>query len=503
MTVLLTPAEQKYLQIVEDINKPRGRGIDAGLKTRLHDGQIEALSPLYKKNKRIIFVPSGRKFGKTELAEYALYRQALLTPNSACYYITPESSHGRKIVWDTWRLQHFLMEDAHKYIKSIKNVEMKIELKNQSFIQVIGSENFGSANGLTPHIAVYDEFKVFHHRWHIDFSPNLIPNSAPLIIIGTLPTPGDRNSEQYYEVLEGCKQDKNSEVVFRTTFDNPLNLIEPTYTSLLQEIETLRRRGEEDVIQREFYSKIVPGGKRAIFPMFDPHVHVRKHDSIIDSIKRDQHKMEHNISVDPGSSTVFGGLFINLNRYTGYLYILDELYQKTLAETSTGKVLPLIREKALDVSPNTKIDDWLKVSDDAAVWFMNEAVNRTDGESMTFFAAEKWKGDRDEGISLLKDMFLANKIVISDRCKNLTSEITGYAIDSTGKISNKIPDHLIDSLRYALIALNYTFETLKETEHIQDEFISGRYMRPIDHDFHRQLDPEMGHSSWNNDGWDL
>lgn len=496
--VLLSSSEQDYLNILDDLNKPRGEGLSLGLTTRLHEGQIDALKNLYIKNLKLLFIPSGRKFGKTELAAYALWRQALTKPHSACYYITPESSHGRKIVWDTWRLQKFLEEDSAKYIKSIKNVEMKIDFRNGSFIQVIGSENFGAANGLTPDIAVYDEYKLAHPRWHIDFAPNLIPKAAPLIIIGTLPTPGDKNAEQYYEVLEGAKRDKTAAVIFKTTFDNPINGMSGQKEALENEIQRLMDRGEEDVVQREYYSKIIPGGRRSIFPMFKAADHVKPYNDLKNHVLRDYSRLEPLCSVDPGSSTVFGGLFCVLNRYTGMLYVMDEMYQKSQKETSSGIVLPLIRAKCKELLPNLSVeDDWLKVSDDAAVWFMAEAFNRAD--PLHFFPAEKWKGTREDGLSLIKDMMIQGKILFSDRCINLIKEIEGYAVDSTGKISNKIADHNIDALRYALIAYNYTFETLRETVGYVEEIEKGRYLRVED-----DLDDsgfDINHSIGYEDGW--
>ena len=154
--IVLSKQEQEFLQIIEDLNKPRGEGIDVGLKTRLHQGQIEVLDGLIKGYFKTIFCPSGRKFGKSELACYFLFYFALMYPNSACYYIAPEASHGRKIIWDTSRLQNFLGADTQKYCLEPKNIEMKLPFRNGSFIQVIGSENYASANGLTPRAIVYD-----------------------------------------------------------------------------------------------------------------------------------------------------------------------------------------------------------------------------------------------------------------------------------------------------------------------------------------------------------
>ena len=78
---------------------------------------------------------------------------------------------------------------------------------------------------------------------------------------------------------------------------------------------------------------------------------------------------------------------------------------KSQKETSSNVVIPLIKEKCKGIAPHLSIeDDWFKVADDAAVWFLGEASNRE--EPLHFFPAEKWKGTRDDGLSLIKDMLI-------------------------------------------------------------------------------------------------
>ena len=127
--IILNRDQQQYLAIMDDLNKPRGDGLKVGLKTRLHKGQIDVLKPLYSGQVRDLFLPCGRKFGKSEVVAYVLWRHALLNPGSACYYVAPEAAHGRKIMWDRHRIQKFLDNDSRKYISSIKNQEMKLEFK--------------------------------------------------------------------------------------------------------------------------------------------------------------------------------------------------------------------------------------------------------------------------------------------------------------------------------------------------------------------------------------
>ena len=471
--ILLTKPEQYALQILDDLNKPRGIGEEVGLASRLHDAQIEDLSPLYNGSGiRNIFLACGRKYGKTELAGYVLWKQALENPGSECFYITPEAVGGRKIIWEGGRLQKFLGKDTNKYIASIRNQDMTIKLKNGSYIQVVGSDNYMIANGLTPSIAVYDEFKGFNYRWHQEFAPNRVVKNAPFVFIGTKPRAGNKNIEQYNEILEYAQTSSNWHVSERTTFDNPINALPHIKSAIDEEIAQLRARGEEDVVQLEYYSKVVPGGKRAIFPMLTKERHVRAHRDIMEEIGRDKNKLEWFCIADPGSTTCFATLFVAIHPYTRKLYILDELYETNQEGTSTRKMYPQMDSKMMEFYPNSDVnDDWIKAHDEAAAWFSNEVM---DQYGVYFMPTMKHLNKKEHGLSLIKDILLHDMINISDRCVNLFKEMELYAKDDKGNIPKK-HDHLIDCFRYLLGACNYNMVETLERKKKDNDFHRGRF----------------------------
>ena len=478
---LISREEQLYLQILEDLNKPRGDGLKVDLKTRLHNDQIEQLKPLYDEGNEInsMFLACGRKYGKTELMAYALWRHALLNPNSSCYYVAPENNHAREILWRNGRIQKFLAEDCKKYIKKITDQDMTIWFKNGSFIRLIGSDNYMVANGLTPSIAVYDEFKGFNHRWHTEFAPNRAAKAAPLIIIGTKPRSGNKNMDQYDEILEYAKaHPKTWYVAERTTFDNPINHLPAQKEVIEQEIAQLLARGEEDVVQLEYYSRRISGGKRAIFPMFDKDKHVFAHDELYNKIKRDVKKLDWYIIKDPGTVTCFGVLIAAINPYSKEIYILDEIYETDQRETSTRKIYPRSEAKALELYPGSNIhDDFIKTADEAAAWYMNEVMDQF---GVYFSPTSKNHNKKEDGISLIKDIMLFNLIQISDRCTNLAIEIDKYALDDRGNIPKK-HDHLIDCLRYLLAAAHYNMHEMLEavrTRSDKDTIQKNRFRDP-------------------------
>ena len=449
---LLKPSEQQYLQMIEDLNKPRFDGIKAGLTTRLHAGQIEVLRPMYEDGVKDLFLACGRKFGKSEVVGYVLWKHALENPGTACYYIGPEAAHARKIMWDKGRLQKFLGKDSAKYVSTVRNQEMMIVLKNGSFIQIIGSDNYQVANGLTPDIAVYDEFKAFNPRWHTEFAPNRVAKAAPLVIIGTRPRAGNSNMDQYNEILEYAQTDKKSRVFFKTTWDNPINHMPEQKDMIEREIAQLTARGEHDVVQLEYYSNFVPGGRRSIFPMFDPKQYVKTHLEIMTEIGRDLRKMDWYLLADPGSTTCFAALIVAVNPYSKKVYILDEIYEKDQNMTSTRMIYPKMYSKCMNAFPGSSIEeDWFKTYDEAAAWFSNEVMQQY---GIYFSPTDKKHNNKEFGLSLIKDQLIHELVVISDRCEHLTDEMVKYARDDKGGIPKK-NDHLIDCYRYFNAASNY------------------------------------------------
>jgi hypothetical protein len=478
---LLSPEDHLYLQMMEDLNKPFGDGIKVGLTGRLHEDQIEQLKPLYDESNSInsMFISCGRKWGKTELVGYILWRHALLNPGSACYYVGPEATHARKILWDNQRIQKFMGKDTAKYLLKTQDQPMKIVLKNGSFIQLVGSDNYSVANGLTPHIAVYDEFKAFNNRWHTEFAPNRAAKAAPLVIIGTKPRSGNKNMDQYNEILEYAQGNPDEwYVAERTTFDNPINHMPAQKLIIDQEIKQLIARGDEDVVQLEYYSKVMPGGKRAIFPMFDKTKNVTPHDDLMAIINKDIKRMEWYLITDPGTVTCFGALLACINPYSKQVYILDEIYETNQRDTSTRRIYPRMEAKALNLYPGSNVDDdWTKVADEAAAWYMNEVMDQF---YVYFSPTNKNSNKKEEGLSLIKDQMIHKLVHISDRCVNLVIEIEKYSVDDRGNIP-KIHDHLIDCYRYLNAAANYNMHELLEAVRYrsdQETISSGRRRHP-------------------------
>jgi len=438
----LTNSQKSYLQIIGDLHQ----------NWQPHSGQLEIGKKLISGDIQTLFIQCGRKWGKTEFAMYMLWRHALLNPGSACYYVTPTMTHGRKLVWTDPRLSSF---GDVKYIKKINSNEMIVYFKNGSFIQVIGSENFQGANGLRPSFLVYDEFCEFHHRFHETMNPNRIVYNCPLVIIGTPPMQDSLNREQYIMYADECKESEDCLWIRQTSYSNP----HIDAKELDKEKARIIARGEDYIWYSQYEALITAGGANVVFPMLKKEDHVFSHEIIHKEIFRDLNKLEWYCISDPGTTTVMAFLFIAVNPYTKKIYILDEMYEKGPQNTSVRVALPKALQKAKSLYPRGDFgDDWYKTYDEAAAWFCNEVMNQY---GLYFSPTAKLHNRKEEGISLIKDILIHKVIMISDRCEKLFWEMTNYVADENGKFPKK-NDHLIDCFRYFLAAANYNMVSVME-----------------------------------------
>lgn len=422
-----------------------------------HEGQLKIGRALFKDDIRKLFIQCGRKFGKSEISMYLLFRWAITAPNRGCYYIAPFKVQAREIIWR--RILQFIPEQfiAKKSDGALDVVkgEMRINLVNGSFIKIDGSDNDQALRGITPDIVVYDEFKDFKPDFHIGMEPNLVPMNAPLIIIGTPPDHDCQYTQiaTEYKMAADCRH-----------FEMPTHINPHIDKELLAGIQRkLEDKGEQDVWEREYMGRYVKGGAHAIFPMFSKTKHVRPHSALMKEIANDRKKLSWHIVADPGTASCFAVLLAAVNPYNKKIYILGEIYETRMSETSVSKIWPRVMEKAEALFPQHRgiEEEFRPVADEAATWFRNEVQDRYD---IFVEPTSKAQNKKEEGLSLIKDQLLAPGIInISSRCDKLAWEVENYIKDDKGKIP-KENDHLIDCWRYLNAAFGYTPEMIPEPE---------------------------------------
>ena len=327
-----------------------------------------------------------------------------------------------------------------------------MRLWNGSEISVDGTQDEDSGRGVEPHLVVYDEYKDHKEGFHRGMEPNLEVNNAVVVFIGTPPD----HENHFTEMAEEIRNDPEGFYIEAPSSEGPIY----GTTEGLKRLAKLKAKyaamGDLAYYQREYEAKFVLGGSGAVFPMWDKRKHVMAQDEIRSEIGKDVGKMEWYVVTDPGTTTCHATLLACLNPYTKRMYILDEIYETRPEETSTRRIWPRIQALMIKWAPHIPISDsrWFKGYDEAAAWYAMEVQDSFGNIGLS--PTNKKLSDKENGISLIKDQMLENRVIISANCEKLIWEIERYVKDSNGKLPKK-HDHALDVWRYINAAAQYQF----------------------------------------------
>lgn len=404
----------------------------------------------YREKKKFIFARVGRKGGKTEGVVKLLCEMALMEDNAAIYYIAPYIKQAKEIIWVNGRLPKALPPEVFTHVDK---QELRITLANGSFIKVDGSDNHDNWAGISPHGVVLDEFRSFKPQFYEVMNPNRGPMNAPLIIIGTPPRviPGvpEEEQSQYLKLWNLAVAEEKKGKAKAIHYPSTVNDSSPHLAEFFEEERLkLESMGMEDIYRQEYLAEFVVSSSISIFPtpkVFDEKRLVKPHQEIIHDLARRSKDLEWGVIADPASSSCFGVIFAAYDKYKSHVYYLDELYEKKQSEMTSDRMWDQIQKKAYDLFPFP--DRWNYLYDEAATWWMNELTQRY---GTPWIPSQKRQQKKEDGIALLKDMFIGGYCTLSDRCENLKWEILNYHLIARGGqlVPVKADDHLIDPCRY-------------------------------------------------------
>lgn len=148
-----------------------------------------------------------RRAGKDEIA---LHRTAIAAHERVGNYwhMLPEYKQARKAIWDAInphtgkrRIDECFPPELRK---STNQTEMKIEFRNGSIWQVVGSDNFNALVGSPPVGIVYSEWSVANPMAHAYLSPILAENNGWALFIYTA-----RGYNHGHSTYEGAKSTRS------------------------------------------------------------------------------------------------------------------------------------------------------------------------------------------------------------------------------------------------------------------------------------------------------
>lgn len=429
-----------------------------------HPGQVPIGQALFWNQRKRLFLQLGRRYGKSEFLSYALIRTALTTPNAACYYVAPFFRQAREILWTNGRIQQMVPPE---YLADVNNTELRIRFTNGSFIKLTGADDPDSLRGIRTNMIVLDEYAQMREELLETVLPSLADFKAPLIVSGT--PPPVRN--HFVDLANEARVSDKWNFFKGGTHENPY--IDRDW--LVEQERRLTARGEYDVWKREYLADFIASGRSSIFPMLNREKHVMPYDQMVNIVRRRQNKMTFIVGADPGTASVFAVVLIAIDEYTRDVYVLDEIYLTDQHDISVGRLWPKVQAKMEEAIPADMMDDdWMRTHDSASTWFSAELIDQFGVNSMP---VAKNRVKRFDGIGQLKDIMLAGRFHMSDRCVNMYREMEEYALAPNG-LPVKKNDHSIDAARYALNTANYTFVDSPDPQQIdipEDE--RRRYVR--------------------------
>lgn len=436
-----------------------------------HSGQKTVGDAIFNSPADILYVECGRKWGKSEFATYCCWLYAILNDNAEVYYLAPQVDQVEELVWANYRMQSCCTYDGEFLTKmgrilggeiKVLNQKHRIILPNQSFIKCHGSDNVAAQRGLKPDFVACDEYRDARPEWLEAVRPNMAVKEGKLLFISTPP----HGPNQAYELVEECKQGIKDGDPYYFYINQP-SLTNDKLPTLPNFVEREKKRlvlaGKYNEFLREYMAQYIVSDENAIIPQLNRDI-LKCHKDVITSVHTKDEQVEYYCVLNPGNSTVFAASLYAVNRHSGEFYCLDELKIHDSNETSVKAVWPKVEEMITKI---TSLRDVNIIVNGEKPWFSRDLDDLWDiSSTLTDKDCKKY----DFNINLIKDIAMAKRLVVSEKCRELVRESETY---QRNKKSMKIPMDetklLLYNLRAALSACGYTTELLEKKLHYTKE----------------------------------
>lgn len=235
------------------------------------DYQWGLIDAIFKKGYKNALCVWPRRAGK-DLTTFLITIGIALSKTCLVYYILPTYSQAKKAIFQAISTDgiRFLDYIPPEVIKSINSQEMKITLKNNSIIQLIGGDSYDtSLVGSNPYVCVFSEFSLMDERAYEYASPILAANNGICIILYT-----PRGFNYAYKLHQSANR-------WPDWYISHLSLDVTKHISA----ETLAREREkhsEEFIQQEWFCSYIRGVEGAVYGRYMDELRNKERITIVD-----------------------------------------------------------------------------------------------------------------------------------------------------------------------------------------------------------------------------
>ncbi len=160
--------------------------------------RLPQIQKYWNDHKRFKLVHAGRRSYKTELAKRKLIIESLINPDQNLFFGAPTYTQAKDVAWED--LKNLTPKI---FIKSISESGLRIKLKNNSEICVVGFDKPDRFEGRIRHGGVLDEFPNMKSQvWNQNIMPMLRDTGGWGWLLGV---PEGRN--HYFELMQQAKKD--------------------------------------------------------------------------------------------------------------------------------------------------------------------------------------------------------------------------------------------------------------------------------------------------------
>ena len=372
---------------------------------------------------RFRVVNCGRRFGKTTLAIEEIKGKALSRPSKICY-IAPTYQQARDIAWN------LLKSELKPIAKNINESRLEMEVMTKdgksSFIYLRGWESIETLRGQQYDFLVIDEIammKNFWLNWQEVIRPTLTDARGEAMFIST-----PKGFNHFYDLYNMQKEDKDYKSFHFSSYDN--------HHLPKDELDKAREELTEDRFAQEYMADFRKT-EGLVYKNFNRETHTYS-DEVIPK-ERLPEFVEVFGAIDFGYTNPACILKIGKDRDRNF-WILEEYYK---AKQTTEQLVEEAKQMKLNYVYPDPADPEKIESFKRAGLYMREV--------------KKGKGSISNGIVIIQELILQNRIKINQNCTNLIWELETYSYPDKkpGRNENEDPikenDHAVDALRYALM----------------------------------------------------
>lgn len=380
----------------------------------LHKAQKEIASDTH----RYRVVCAGRRFGKTVLMIDQMIGRAGV-PDSKIVYIAPTYQQARDIAWA--QLRTLVSESGSKVNES----RLEIDFVNGSRIAFRGWESIETLRGQNFDMVVIDEIAMmrnFESHWEEVIRPTLTDTKGEGIFIST-----PKGFNHFYNLYNKEAKDDDYKSFHFTSYDNPFIPKE--------EIDKAKEEMTEDRFAQEYLADFRKQ-EGLVYKEFDRRFHTYK------EIPATSEIITTFGGHDFGTTNPCASITIKKDQDARY-YVSGEWYETGKTDAQQADYVAALRWDACYADP---------ASASGILELKARGVNVRD--------VVKGQDSIRNGINVVRELFHQNRLKIHESCENLIWELETYSYPDTKPDKNedenpqKLNDHAVDALRYALMMDN-------------------------------------------------